>query len=58
MVIPSGQSGHPLSAHFFDFYPLWVKGERWNVPFSKKNVHENAISKVQLKPGSEINENH
>jgi penicillin G amidase len=52
MVIPSGQSGHPLSAHFFDFYPLWVKGERWNVPFSKKNVHENAISKVLLKPGS------
>lgn len=50
IVIPSGQSGHPLSNHFFDFYPLWVSGERWNVPFSEKIVQKNAISKVVLKP--------
>ena len=43
IVIPSGQSGHPSSSHFFDFYPLWVKGERWTVPFSKKNVHKKKI---------------
>jgi penicillin G amidase len=53
VVIPSGQSGHPLSSHFFDFYPLWVKGERWNVPFSKKNVQKSAVSKVILKPGKD-----
>jgi len=51
VVIPSGQSGHPLSTHFFDFYPLWVKGERWNVPFSENIVQKNAVSKVTLKPG-------
>ncbi len=50
VVIPSGQSGHPLSSHFFDFYPLWVSGERWNVPFSENIVHKNAVSKVVLIP--------
>jgi penicillin amidase len=53
IVIPSGQSGHPLSSHFFDFYPIWVTGQRWNVPFSEKIVHSNAVSKVILKPGSQ-----
>jgi penicillin amidase len=54
VVIPSGQSGHPLSTHFFDFYSLWVKGERWNVPFSEKNVQNNAVSRVILQSGEEI----
>jgi len=50
VVIPSGQSGHPQSSHFFDFYPLWVKGDRWNVPFSENIVQKNAVSKVLLQP--------
>tara|TARA_R110002049_G_scaffold69338_11_gene179599 strand:+ start:7211 stop:9565 length:2355 start_codon:yes stop_codon:yes gene_type:complete len=26
-VIPGGQSGHPLSAHYLDQYPAWLAGE-------------------------------
>ncbi len=53
IVLPAGQSGHPLSSHFFDFYSLWTKGERWNVPFSKNTVYDQKISLVRLKPANE-----
>jgi len=52
MVIPAGQSGHPLSSHFFDFYDLWDRGEYWTVPFSKEKVGERATSKLLLVPAS------
>jgi penicillin amidase len=50
MVIPAGQSGNPLSAHFFDFYDLWESGEYWTVPFTKDLVEKQAHSKLQLVP--------
>jgi acyl-homoserine lactone acylase PvdQ len=50
MVIPAGQSGHPLSPHFFDFYELWEKGEYWTVPFSKEKVKEMSVSVLRLVP--------
>ena len=53
MVIPAGQSGNPLSPHFFDFYDLWESGEYWTVPFTKEKVEERAISKLTLMPLSD-----
>ncbi|MCK4560144.1 MAG: penicillin acylase family protein [Calditrichia bacterium] len=53
MVIPSGQSGNPLSPHFFDFYDLWEGGEYWTVPFTKEKVEERAVSKLKLIPLSD-----
>jgi len=53
MVIPAGQSGNPLSPHFFDFYDLWESGEYWTVPFTKEKVEERAISKLKLIPLSD-----
>ena len=53
MVIPAGQSGNPLSAHFFDFYDLWDKGEYWTVPFSREKVRERSITVLKLIPTSD-----
>ena len=53
MVLPAGQSGHPLSPHFFDFYKMWERGDYWNVPFTRENVEKRAISKLVLIPSSD-----
>ncbi len=50
MVIPAGQSGNPLSEHFFDFYDLWFNGDYWTVPFDQKEVKEHTVSTLILKP--------
>ncbi len=50
VVLPAGQSGHPLSPHFFDFYKLWEKGDYWVLPFSKEEVEKQAVSKLKLIP--------
>ncbi len=52
MVLPSGNSGNPMSDHFRDFYPLWKAGEQWTVPFSRERVTESAVSVLHLVPGS------
>jgi penicillin amidase len=52
MVMPAGQSGHPLSPHFFDFYDLWEKGEYWTVPFSREKVKERSVSILSLVPNA------
>lgn len=49
-VIPAGQSGHPLSVHYFDFYSFWAKGKRWNVPLSFQNVIQTSVSEVLIQP--------
>ena len=49
MVLPAGNSGNPMSPHFFDFNEMWQKGERWSVPFSEDKVRERAVSTLTLK---------
>jgi len=48
MVIPAGNSGHPLSPHFMDFFDMWKTGQRWNVPISKKKVYARALNTLVL----------
>lgn len=50
MVLPGGNSGNPLSSHFFDFNGLWRNGEYWNVPISRERVFERAVSVLRLEP--------
>ena len=50
MVLPAGNSGNPMSAHFKDFLPLWRSGERWNVPISRDKVFPKAVSVLTLEP--------
>jgi len=51
IVIPAGQSGHPLSPHFFDFYAMWDKGKYWTLPFTKEVVISHSVSVVSMIPG-------
>ena len=51
MVLPAGNSGNPMSPHFFDFNKMWRDGERWTVPFSREKVYERAVSTLTLRPG-------
>jgi len=50
VVFPAGQSGHPLSAHFFDFYDLWSTGQTWMIPFDAAEIENKAVSRLQFIP--------
>ncbi len=49
-VIPAGNSGNPMSPHFFDFNQMWQEGRYWNIPFSEDRVKKNAASILILQP--------
>ena len=49
-VLPAGNSGNPMSPHFFDFNQMWQAGRYWNVPISQKRVKDKAASVLVLKP--------
>lgn len=50
MVLPAGESGNPMSNHFFDFFPIWESGRRWNLPFSQEKVFVQSRQKLVLTP--------
>ena len=50
IAMPAGQSGNPRSKHFFDFFDMWQKGEYWQVPFSRDEVYDRAVSLLSLQP--------
>ncbi len=50
IVLPSGNSGNPMSAHFFDFYEMWSTNERWNVPISDDKIVAGSKSRLMLTP--------
>lgn len=45
-----GQSGNPLSPHYDDFLPMMLRGEPWNVPFSREKVFASKKSMLTLTP--------
>jgi len=51
-VLPAGNSGNPMSPHFFDFNKMWQEGKYWNIPISEERVKARAVSKLLLKPAS------
>lgn len=50
MVLPLGQSGHPLSRHARDQLPLWLSGQAHTMPFSAQAVAEAAVRVTTLVP--------
>ena len=51
-ILPSGQSGHPWSAHYRDQTQLWLRGKRIRMFFQKQNGgHE---SELLLEPASSL----
>jgi penicillin amidase len=50
MVLPAGNSGNPMSPHFFDFNEKWRRGEYWTVPITHDRVFEEAVSVLTLTP--------
>jgi len=47
-ILPTGQSGHPLSAHYRDQTERWLKGELWTVPLDLGKVR--VVSRLVLVP--------
>lgn len=45
-----GQSGNPLSPHFDDFFEPSLRGEGWNVPYSKEKAAAKAVERMRLLP--------
>ena len=54
MAQPAGQSGNPMSPHFFDFWPLWRTGSYWKVPLSRERVRERLASTLVLEPAQPL----
>ena len=50
MTLPAGNSGNPMSEHFFDFFDRYRAGELWNVPFNHDAVYARARSVLTLSP--------
>jgi penicillin amidase len=51
-VLPTGQSGNPLSDHFGDQTDMWLNGEyRWLHQDSASMFEEMDIRTMQLVPG-------
>ncbi|RMH60798.1 MAG: penicillin acylase family protein [Calditrichaeota bacterium] len=50
MVIPAGNSGHPLSPHFMDFFDYWKNGRYWKVTLDREKVFKQAVSVLRLQP--------
>ncbi|MDQ3068621.1 MAG: penicillin acylase family protein [Acidobacteriota bacterium] len=49
-VIPMGQSGHPLSAHYADLLPLWNEGRYVPMAFTDGAVRAAAWHTLTLRP--------
>ena len=50
VVLPAGQSGHPLSAHFFDQNEMWRQGQYRQQPFSRGAVEAARAHRLVLVP--------
>jgi penicillin G amidase len=46
----TGQSGHPLSPHYFDQNPLWSAGAYRSVPFTRAAVEQARTRRVLVTP--------
>jgi len=51
VVLPGGQSGHPLSPHYDDLLALWLRGETVPLAWSDEAVDRIAVARLLLVPG-------
>ncbi|MGE0814554.1 MAG: penicillin acylase family protein [Vicinamibacterales bacterium] len=50
VVLPTGQSGHPMSPHYFDQNPLWLAGQYRPAAYSRAAVNGLATTRQILTP--------
>lgn len=50
VVLPTGQSGHPLSPHYFDQNDMWRRGEYRPQPFTRAAVDAARVHRLILLP--------
>ena len=48
--IPGGQSGNPMSPHYDDLLPLWIRGEGVAIPWNRESVLQEMKSNLKLLP--------
>jgi penicillin amidase len=46
----TGQSGNPMSPHYFDQGSIWQSGEYRLFPFSRQSVEQARVSRLMLTP--------
>lgn len=56
-VLPGGQSGNPLSPHYADQLPLWIRGEGIPIPWSIGEVEQAMKQTLRLAPTSGVAQN-
>lgn len=49
-VLPTGQSGDPVSPHWKDQFELWIAGELRPAPFTRPAVEAAAVAALRLEP--------
>jgi penicillin amidase len=47
--LPGGQSGNPLSPHYDDLLPLWLRGEGVPIAWTEEEVRQATIHTLELK---------
>jgi len=50
VVLPAGQSGHPMSPYYFDQNDLWRSGQYRPQPFSRGAVEAARAHRLMLLP--------
>jgi penicillin amidase len=50
VILPGGQSGHPLSSHYFDQNAMWRAGHYRTQPFSRSAVQAASKHRLLLSP--------
>jgi penicillin G amidase len=50
VVLPAGQSGHPLSPYYFDQNELWRQGQYRQQPFSRAAIEAARAHRLVLTP--------
>ena len=50
VALDMGQSGHRLSRHYKDHFPVWYRAEHFPFPYSREKVMENRESTLRLEP--------
>jgi penicillin amidase len=53
-ILPSGQSGNPLSPHYADQFPLWQRGEGIPIAWSAESVQQATHTVLRLVPRTSV----
>jgi penicillin amidase len=50
-ILPTGQSGNPMSEHYADQFERWQQGGLWPIPLERGAAEARAVHRMRLIPG-------